>query len=432
MYITSERRDHDQRREAKPTGGIRQAVFGLRDAADSGLPDDGWTLDGYGAVFNSLTTIDSWEGTFREQIASGSMKKSFRENPPIVQFDHGRHPLIGSLPIADVKSIREDTDPELAPDGGAHIQARIFQHLFFEPLRDAIAAKAIKGMSFRFEVVREKWQYADGKPIKNDEDLMVELRRTWSGDVEEQDLPVRTLQELRVPEMGPVVWPAYNDTSVSVRHRIIDLGALRNNPSQRKELAKAFIAADVDQPDWAAERATWSEKMNHGFAHKRPVSQSERQDADDDVIAMIGALDAVLDSASGLLVGVDLSTLPPDVAQACNLLVAAEVTADELMELVGADDPDDDEPGESETNSRKNVGEERKSPGTPQATPDASASRAGKHLPNDAPRTTRSNTDRAGEHPSKPKNEGTHRLSREERSDVMKRTRDVLLQTKKG
>jgi phage head maturation protease len=354
MYITSERRDHDQRREAKPTGGIRQAVFGLRDAADSGLPDDGWTLDGYGAVFNSLTTIDSWEGTFREQIASGSMKKSFRENPPIVQFDHGRHPLIGSLPIADVKSIREDTDPELAPDGGAHIQARIFQHLFFEPLRDAIAAKAIKGMSFRFEVVREKWQYADGKPIKNDEDLMVELRRTWS------------------------------------------------------------------------------EKMNHGFAHKRPVSQSERQDADDDVIAMIGALDAVLDSASGLLVGVDLSTLPPDVAQACNLLVAAEVTADELMELVGADDPDDDEPGESETNSRKNVGEERKSPGTPQATPDASASRAGKHLPNDAPRTTRSNTDRAGEHPSKPKNEGTHRLSREERSDVMKRTRDVLLQTKKG
>lgn len=224
------------------TDVLREAPFTLRDTTE----DDGLTLDGYGAVFNRMTVIDSWEGKFREQIAPGSMKRSFRETPPKIQFDHGRHPSIGSIPIAELRSIAEDTDPQLAPEGGAHVIARLFDNWLVQPVRDAIAARAINGMSFRFSVLREAWETADGKPIRDDKALMAELERTWYEDVPDDQLPVRTLKEVKVPEMGPVVWPAYDETSVAVRSQVIDLSRL-DDPEQQKLLARAVILVDAVQ-----------------------------------------------------------------------------------------------------------------------------------------------------------------------------------------
>mgnify|MGYP003433178331 CR=1 FL=1 len=47
----------------------RSVPFELRSGDDD--ERDGLTLDGYGAVFGSPTRIDSWEGTFDEEIARG-------------------------------------------------------------------------------------------------------------------------------------------------------------------------------------------------------------------------------------------------------------------------------------------------------------------------------------------------------------------------
>jgi HK97 family phage prohead protease len=224
----------------------RQAPFRLRaadDAAD-GEPNDGLTLDGWGAVFNRETIIDSWEGRFREAIKPGSMKKSFRENPPKIQFDHGRHPLIGSIPIASLRSIAEETDPTYAPEGGAHVIGRVHDNWLMEPVRDAIAEGDIDGMSFRFSVVREAWFDAEGKQVKDEDELWELLMRTWYEDVPDEELLLRELRELRVPEIGPVVWPAYVDTSVGMRSRVIDLNRL-TDPGQRKLLAKAVLLADA-------------------------------------------------------------------------------------------------------------------------------------------------------------------------------------------
>lgn len=226
---------------------LRMAPFGLR-AADEGEEGDGLTLDGYAAVFNREVIIDSWEGKFREKISPGAMKKSFRENPPKIQFDHGRHPLIGSIPIASLRSISEDTDPELAPEGGAHVIGRIHDNWLMEPVRDAIASRSVDGMSFRFGVVRQKWYGADGKEIRDEEQLREELRRTWYEDVPDTELILRDLKELKVPEVGPVVWPAYDETSVGVRSTVIDLGRL-NDPDTRKTLARAVLLADAAEQD---------------------------------------------------------------------------------------------------------------------------------------------------------------------------------------
>lgn len=358
----------DKRATRPPLQGVRETPFKLRDTGGMGDdPADGLTLDGYGAVFNRMTTIDSWEGCFREQLAPGSMKRSFRETPPKIQFDHGRHPLIGSIPIAELRSITEDTDPELAPDGGAHIVGRVFDNWLMQPVRDAIAGNAISGMSFRFSVIRESWTYADGRPIKDDAALMTELDRTYFGNVDESDLPIRTLKEVQVPEMGPVVWPAYADTSVGMRSQVIDLGRL-HDPEQRKLLARAVFMADE------AERAS---------------------DSDEDPSSLASGIDAALDQASTLLEGIDMTTLPPEVAQACALVTAAGTAADALLDAMGIDDPDDDNEDEMEPRSKDLDAQ--------QSTTLRGAVGERPSEKDDAQRTTSDGKSPVGEHPSNPR-----------------------------
>ena len=85
--------------------------------------------------------------------------------------------------------------------------------------------------------------------------LVDELRRALQRGMPDDQLPLRTLKELKVPEIGPVVWPAYKETSVSVRS-IIDLGRL-HEPEQRKLLAEAvFIADAAESQDDDAQRDT--------------------------------------------------------------------------------------------------------------------------------------------------------------------------------
>lgn len=269
------------RAKRPPTESVlREAPFRLRDTSNEGEPADGLTLDGYGAIFESLTVIDSYEGRFKEKIALGSMKRSFRETPPKVQFDHGRHPLIGSIPCAALRSIGEESDPELAPHGGAHIVARVFDNWMMAPVRDAIAAGAIDGMSFRFSVVREQWETAAGKVIRDEDALIAELRKTWYDDVPDEELLIRTLKELKVPEMGPVTWPAYADTSVSVRS-VIDLGRL-HEPEQRKLLAQAVFLADAaEQEDAQRDTAPVVEHPSVITTDDEPEGQAESETRSD-------------------------------------------------------------------------------------------------------------------------------------------------------
>lgn len=152
---------------------------------DSG---DGLTLDGYAAVFDSPTEINNHEGAFVETIAPGAFRKTLREGRPVLQFDHGKHPMIGSLPIGKIETLRED-------DHGLHVRARLHSSDLFAPVREAIASGAIGGMSFRFSVVQEDW--TDPKSARA--------------------LPQRTVREVKLYELGPVVWPAYAATSVGVR-----------------------------------------------------------------------------------------------------------------------------------------------------------------------------------------------------------------------
>jgi hypothetical protein len=182
----------------------RSVPFQLERAPSDG---DGLTLEGYGDVFDTPTRIDSWEGQFDEVIARGAFAKTLQERTPVIQFDHGHHHLVGSIPIGAAEVLRED-------DHGLYVKARLHDNWLTQPVRDAIASGSIDGMSFRFSVVKETFD-------------------------ESGDMPVRTVQEVKLYEVGPVVFPAYDTTTVGVRSR--EIAAILSDPTALGDLARALV-----------------------------------------------------------------------------------------------------------------------------------------------------------------------------------------------
>jgi HK97 family phage prohead protease len=193
---------------------IREFDFSLIDEVRS--DNDGLTLTGYAAVFNRATRIDSWEGQFDEIIAPGAFKRSINAGTPVLMFEHGRHPLVGSMPLGTFKRLREDSQ-------GLYVEARLHDNWLIEPVRDAIASGAVTGMSFRFSVVREAWDNS-------------------------KKVPLRTLQEVKVSELGPVVFPAYRDTSVAVRSLVTRLP-----DDLRADLAREIGTSQPPAPEGTGE-----------------------------------------------------------------------------------------------------------------------------------------------------------------------------------
>lgn len=194
-----------------PTDNLTRTVpFTVTRSTDGPAGDQGagLTLEGYAAVFNQPTRIDSWEGFFDEVIAPGAFAKTLQERTPIVQFDHGHHPLVGSIPIGMPEEWRED------PQLGLYLRAALHDNWLVQPVRDAIASGSITGMSIRFRVIKETID-------------------------ESGDVPLRTITEAMLFEGGPVVFPAYDGTSVGVRSA--EIAALLADPAARIELARALV-----------------------------------------------------------------------------------------------------------------------------------------------------------------------------------------------
>lgn len=206
--------------------------------ADEG--EVGLTLEGYAAVFNSPTEIyGERSGPFTETIAPGAFAKSIGERTPVLQFDHGSHPLIGSIPLGAVQTLRED-------EHGLFVKARLSNNWLIQPVRDAIRDGAIKGMSFRFSVDKgqDRW---DAKHTS------------------------RTVVEARLYELGPVVFPAYQATSVGVRSS--QLLSLLADDSVRSELATLLTFGQVSE---GADLVTPTDEPDEPQAALTGTSREER------------------------------------------------------------------------------------------------------------------------------------------------------------
>lgn len=176
-------------------------------ASDDG---DGLTLAGYITKFGESTLIDDWLGSYTEEIKRGAFAKTLLERGPSkvkMQVDHGHDALFGSLPIGVWSDIREDRK-------GLFGEGRLHDTWHTVPIRAAIESGALEGMSFRFKVVGESWR---------------------KGDAQKGTIDHRVISEVALFEAGPVVFPAYEGTTVGLRSRALELF--------RRELGQPPVAA---------------------------------------------------------------------------------------------------------------------------------------------------------------------------------------------
>ena len=188
IHDGKKRDEGDDMAESARTGEqTRSAPFEIERA-------DGLTLSGYAAVFDTPVTIQDYDGEFEEMFTRGAFAATIAERTPALMFEHGRHPLIGTMPLGVIETIRED-------DRGLYVEARLTDNWLIQPVRDAIRDGAVSGMSYRFSV-------PEGGDV-------------W--DERRGQLPRRTVNRANLRELGPVVFPAYELTTASVRSRLEQL-----------------------------------------------------------------------------------------------------------------------------------------------------------------------------------------------------------------
>lgn len=190
--------------------GGEPAALEVRAATDG----DGLTLAGYVARFNEPTAISDFLGDYVERIAPGAFRRTLRERGAggvKMQFDHGHDGVFGSLPIGVWTVLREDRH-------GLWGEGRILDSWLTLPIRAALEAGALNGMSFRFKAIAEEW---------TDDDE-------------------RTLTEVALFEAGPVVHPAYAGTSVGLRSQVLDLLRV-DGAAHSVAIERAVCATLVDE-----------------------------------------------------------------------------------------------------------------------------------------------------------------------------------------
>jgi HK97 family phage prohead protease len=240
---------------SRPDIGLCVRAFDFEFETRTG--GDGRTLEGYAAVFNTPTRIRDMQGDFDETILPGAFKRSLSERTPILQWDHGKDPRVGTVPIGAIQDLTEDSR-------GLHVRARLFDNTVVEPVRQAIEAQAVRGMSFRF-----------GVPEGGDE---------W---------PTRDKRNVRdadVHELGPVAFPAYDTTSVTVRSMLAQL-----DPDEYRALVRE-LAADVrlavDLTDFTGRSGTEPDGGEPGTepGGDGPDIQLRQRIADTDALRLKGIL----------------------------------------------------------------------------------------------------------------------------------------------
>jgi hypothetical protein len=174
-----------------PTDSLyRSMELELREDGQ-GMP----TLFGYFALFNRWNEINSFfEGRFLERNHSKSMDRTFatERDAMRVLFQHGRDPMAADKPLGPLATLE-------AQRKGAYYEVPLLDTQYVRELLPGLRA-GLYGASYRFQVREESW---NKKPDRS--------------DFNPDGLPERTILDQSVLELGPVTFPAEQDTTAGVR-----------------------------------------------------------------------------------------------------------------------------------------------------------------------------------------------------------------------
>lgn len=160
------------------------AVQELRAESDG----DKRMIRGHAAVFDSLSE-ELWG--FREKIAKGAFSESIKRDDVRALWNHDPNFILGRNRANTLRMSEDDT--------GLAVEIDMPDTQFGRDLMVSIERGDVSQMSFGFQTVEDSWTRGTGK---------------------EPD--IRTLIEVRLFDVSPVVYPAYVQTDVDVAKRSHD------------------------------------------------------------------------------------------------------------------------------------------------------------------------------------------------------------------
>ena len=138
-------------------------------------------LVGYASVFGK-TSVD--HGGFTEEVARGAFAETIAKDDVVALVDHEPTRILGRKSAGTLR-LSED-------EAGLRMEIDVPDTTIGRDLVTNVKRGDIKGASFAFRTITDDWRMQDGKAH-------------------------RTLIKVTVRDVGPVTFPAYNDTSVAMR-----------------------------------------------------------------------------------------------------------------------------------------------------------------------------------------------------------------------
>ena len=144
--------------------------------------DQGTTIEGYAAVFDSLSED---LGGFREIIVGGSFKRTLKAGADVrALVDHDPSKILGRNK-AGTLTLRED-------DHGLKVRIKPPDTTAGRDVVESLRRGDLDQMSFAFSVVSDSWQTIDGEEV-------------------------RTITDVDLHDVSVVAYGSYTDTTVAVR-----------------------------------------------------------------------------------------------------------------------------------------------------------------------------------------------------------------------
>ncbi len=176
-------------------------------AADQGSDSQTPQLNGYAAVFDQLSV--QLYGMFREKIDRGAFAGTLGDDIRAL-WNHDTNLPLGrtkanTLRLAeDAHGLRVEIDPPATQAGRDAVES--------------IRRGDVDQMSFAFDVLEDTWDMTDAGEL------------------------IRTLRKVKLYEVSPVTFPAYQGTEVSARATPGALGDMPTIPEQFRRAADGFDA----------------------------------------------------------------------------------------------------------------------------------------------------------------------------------------------
>lgn len=159
----------------------------FRPAADFEVRADGAErprLVGHAAVFNTEAVI---AGLWREKVAPGAFRKTIQEADVRALWNHDPNIVLGRNK-AGTLALAED-------EQGLKIEVEPPDNEWGRPVVDAIKRGDVSQMSISFRVVKQQWALPTDR----------------------SELPLRTILEMRLVDVSPVTFPAFEATDIAAR-----------------------------------------------------------------------------------------------------------------------------------------------------------------------------------------------------------------------